>query len=271
MRIKKDFLFGRVEAAAIALVFFGFSAQAEPTSGNALDMEFVYVKPGTFEMGSDSDKASPDEQPVHEVKISGEFWIGKFPVTQKEYEELMGMNPSSSDGVDHPVEQVSWHDAVDFCEKLTAREREAGRLPEGYVYRLPTEAEWEYAARGGQQSKDYIYAGSDNVDVVAWHRGNREGRRTHQVGRKKPNELGICDMSGNVYEWCYDWYDFDYYEDRPREDPVNTSRSSSRVLRGGCWYSLATCSRLAYRLGRRPDHMDFNLGFRVVLAPAVQL
>jgi formylglycine-generating enzyme required for sulfatase activity len=161
---------------------------------------------------------------------------------------------------------VSWNDASAFCAKLTERERAAGRLPAGYEYRLPTEAEWEYAARGGAASKGYTYAGSNNVDEVAWYDKN-SGNATHPVGKLKANEVGLYDMSGNVWEWCLDWYDGEYYGRSPNTDPANTSAASYRVFRGGSWGSGARNVRSARRYGDRPGRTISLLGFRACLAP----
>ena len=181
----------------------------------------------------------------------------------------MGEKPSDSEGDDLPVEKVSWKDAMAFCKKLTKRERQAGHLPEGYIYRLPTEAEWEYVMRGGHKSEErYKYSGSDNIDKVAWYGDNSSGH-THVVGQKQPNELEIHDMSGNVYEWCYDWFDSGYYGDNSREDPVNISRASSRVIRGGSWINAAQYCRSANRHSWYPDYTHYYIGFRVVLAPEI--
>ncbi len=248
----------------------------KPTKGKEwtvpeLGMKFVYVKPGSFKMGWQGKGALNKCTPVHKVKISKGFWIGKYEVTQAEYKKLMGENPSHFEGANRPVENVSWRNASKFCKKLTERERQAGRLPEGYEYCLPTEAEWEYAARGGQKNEDrYKYSGSDDIDKVAWY-GDNSGDHTHQVGQKQANDLGAYDMSGNVREWCYDWYDSDYYGDSPRVDPVNTSEASCRVSRGGSWYYAAQqICRSANRGEYPPDETSIDIGFRVVLAPPVQ-
>ena len=260
-----------------------------PSSGQAwtvpeLGMKFVYVAPGSFQMGSQD--GSSNEKPLHAVRLSRGFWLGTYEVTQAEYEVLTGANPSNfQDEIvtkqgflgmgktvakrsrgRHPVEQVSWNDATAFCAKLTARERAGGRLPAGYEYRLPTEAEWEYAARGGPASKGYTYAGSNNVDEVAWYDSN-SGMTTHPVGQKRPTELGLYDMSGNVYEWCLDWYDAEYYGRSPNTDPANTQAATGCVARGGSWGSDARRMRSASRNRGRPDSADSILGFRACLAP----
>ncbi len=262
--------------------------QTDPTAGNALGMEFVCVETGTFLMGSDQAGTLYNEKPVHDVTLTQPFWIGKYTVTQGEYEKLTGKNPSHFQDEEvlkngflgigrevrrasrprSPLERVSWHDANNFCKALTDRERRAGRLPEGYVYRLPTEAEWEYAARGGAKSRGYKYSGSNNADEVAWY-DNNSGGETHEVGQLKPNELGLYDMSGNVWEWCYDWYNDDFYGRSSKTNPVNTAAASTRVRRGGGWYYSARCCRAAFRSRRELIFTSYILGFRVVLAPSI--
>ncbi len=230
-----------------------------------LDMKFAYVSPGSFNMGSND--GNSDEKPVHRVTISRGYWIGKYEVTQSEYQDLMGTNPSHFKGSNNPVEQVSWNDAVKFCERLTQRERAAGRLPEGYAYRLPTEAEWEYAARGGAKSRGYKYSGSDDLDRVGWYDGN-SGKKTHEVRTKSGNELGLYDMSGNVWEWCNDWYG--EYGSGTQSDPAGPGTGSARVNRGGSWGSRARRCRSAIRGGNSPGYTPCDLGFRVVLGPIIK-
>jgi formylglycine-generating enzyme required for sulfatase activity len=175
-----------------------------------------------------------------------------------------GTTASTADG--YPVVCVSWTNSVAFCRWLTERERGAGRLPAGYEYRLPTEAEWEYAARGGPASKGHTYAGSNSADEVAWYNENSD-KATHPVGQKEPNELGLYDMSGNVWEWCLDGYDESYYGRSPNVDPANTQAAADRVRRGGSWYGGAGGVRSARRGGGRPDYADSSRGFRACLAP----
>ena len=207
----------------------------------------VYVAGGTFQMGSNSES---DEKPVHTVTISG-FFMDKTEVTQAEYRKVMGKNPSNFSGCDDcPVEQVSWYGAVAYAKKVGKR--------------LPTEAEWEYAARGGNKSKGYRYSGSNNLDAVAWSRVNSGHNKTHPVAEKQPNELGLYDMSGNVWEWCSDWYGS--YSSSPQNNPQGPSSGSYRVLRGGCWYNYDYVCRVANRGGSNPDNRYYYYGFRLVLS-----
>lgn len=234
-----------------------------------LGIECVYVKAGMFRMGS-AESGPNDEKPVHHVKISHDYWMGTCEVTQAQWRVLMGTDPSKYKGDKLPVEMVSWHEIVEFCRKLTQRERKASRLPDGYVYRLPTEAEWEYAARGGTKSRSFKYPGSNDPDQVAWHHpGSMD--ETHPVGTKRPNELGLYDMAGNVWEWCLDWYAPDYYANAPKADPVNSDYGDKkyRVCRGGSWGLYPTHLRSANRGGGTPTGKFYSYGFRVVLAPSI--
>ena len=207
----------------------------------------VYVAGGTFQMGSNS--GDSDEKPVHTVTVSS-FYMDKTEVTQAEYRKVMGKNPSYFSGCDDcPVERVSWHDANEYAKKVGKR--------------LPTEAEWEYAARGGNKSKGYKYAGSKSIGSVAWYSSN-SGSKTHSVGQKQPNELGIYDMSGNVWEWCSDRYSDSYYRTSPKNDPQGPNSGSSRVLRGGSWYNLVYFCRVAVRNWVFPDYWYDYSGFRCV-------
>jgi formylglycine-generating enzyme required for sulfatase activity len=234
----------------------------------ATGITLVYIPAGSFTMGSPADEPGCDkDETPHGVTLSKGFWLGKYEVTQAEYEAVVGANPSDFKGARNPVEQVSWNDAMAFCAKLTERERAAGPWSAGYEYRLPTEAEWEYAARGGPVSKGYTYAGSNNVDEVAWYCDN-SGKTTHPVGGKKPNELGLFDMSGNVCEWCMDWYGA--YPSGTLTDPVGPAQGSSRVRRGGGWDAGAAYCRAATRLRAAPSRASDFLGFRVAFAAPVQ-
>ena len=219
------------------------------------DIEMVYVSGGTFKMGATPEQgwdAWSDESPVHEVQLSG-YYIGKYEVTQALWESVMGTNPSYSIGLNLPVENVSWKDAKKFIRKLNAKT--------GKSYRLPTEAEWEYAARGGNKSRGYKYSGSDDIGTVAWYRGNSESMTTHPVGTKAANELGIHDMSGNVYEWCSDWYGA--YSADFQTNPRGPSSGSYRVFRGGAYRTDAGNCRVSFRSGDSPGDWDYYVGFRL--------
>jgi formylglycine-generating enzyme required for sulfatase activity len=206
----------------------------DPTTG----MEFVRVEGGTYLMGCGSwaGDCQSNESPEHEVTVSG-FWIGKYPVTQGQWQKVMGNNPSGfKKGDNYPVETVSWDDAKAFVQKLNGKS--------GYTFRLPTEAEWEYAARSGGKAEKY--PGGNDIDAVAWYADN-SGHSTHPVGTKAPNGLGLYDMSGNVWQWCEDVYDADAYKKLPRDNPVSNGGSTSKVLRGGSWSRDATWARCTFR------------------------
>jgi formylglycine-generating enzyme required for sulfatase activity len=231
-----------------------------------LGLKLVHLEPGSFMIGYNDEAKS---QPVHKVTIKKAYWIGKYEVTQKEYLSIMGTNPSHfNKGNNKPVEQVSWNDALEFCAKLTEQEKKAGRLPSGYEYRLPSESEWEYAARGGAKSKGYMYSGSGNINSVAWHVYN-SGKKTHDVGQKMPNELGIHDMSGNVWEWCInDWYS--NYNSAPAEGTYQINRTSiSHANRGGSCRNNARSNHVSHRNQSATFRKVYNLGFRVALAPVI--
>jgi formylglycine-generating enzyme required for sulfatase activity/predicted Ser/Thr protein kinase len=223
---------------------------------NKLVKDMVYVAGGTFTMGCTAEQADEcynTEKPAHQVSLNG-FYIGKYEVTQAQWREVMGNNPSRFSGCDNcPVEQVSWNDVQDFLRKLSQKT--------GINFRLPTEAEWEYAARGGNQSRGYKYAGSDRIDAVAWY-GDNAGENTHPVGQKQANELGLYDMSGNVWEWCHDW--FESYSSTGQSNPGGPGRGSNRVNRGGGWDCDANYCRGAYRFNFRPDNRFYSIGFRLV-------
>ncbi len=239
----------------------------QDTRIEALALDLVWVAPGAFRMGTPGGEYA-DELPARTVQISRGSWMGRTEVTQAQWRALMGDNPSYFEGDDLPVERVSWHQSVEFCRRLTELERQAGRLPEGYAYRLPTEAEWEYAARGGADGRDTRRAGSDDIDAVAWYKGNSQSR-THPVGMKAPNELGLHDMNGNVWEWVHDWYQ-NSYDELAETDPVGPATGILRVIRGGSWYSTPAYCRVAHRVRFAPFNTFLILGFRVVLAPELQ-
>ena len=218
---------------------------------------FIFVQGGTFQMGSND--GDSDEKPVHSITVS-DFYIGKYEVTQKEWKDIMGKNPSYFKGDNLPVEQVRWNDVQKFIKKLN--------IKTGGNFRLPTEAEWEYAARGGNKSvtlsgvEGYKYSSSNDIGSVAWYTSNSSSK-THPVGLKNANELGIYDMSGNVYEWCNDWYDTNYYKNSPKNNPQGASSGAYRVYRGGSWYLHAEYCRVAYRSNNYPGDFISYLGFRL--------
>jgi formylglycine-generating enzyme required for sulfatase activity len=220
-------------------------------------LEMAFVAGGTFTMGCAAEQGSDcddDERPAHSVTLS-DYYIGKREVTQGLWKAVTGGNPSHFTGSDNlPVENVSWDEVNAFIDSLN---RKTGR-----TYRLPTEAEWEYAARGGNNSGGYKYSGSNTLDSVAWYWDN-SGHKTHEAGTKAPNELGIYDMSGNVWEWTGDWYG-DYGSDA-QSNPTGPSTGSIRVLRGGSWsYGEGNC-RVSNRGGSDPDSSIDGIGFRFVL------
>ncbi|MEO6037670.1 MAG: formylglycine-generating enzyme family protein, partial [Saprospiraceae bacterium] len=220
-----------------------------------ISSDMISVTGGTFTMGclDGRDGVCNDiEKPAHQVTLSG-FRIARYEVTQRQWEAVMGENPSNFKSCpDCPVENVSWDDVQDFLKKLNSAT--------GQHYRLPTEAEWEYAARGGSKSKNYQYSGSNDAGSVAWYTGI-SGDKTQPVGGKKANELGLYDMSGNVYEWCSDWYGD--YSAEVQTNPKGAKSGADRVLRGGSWLSYAANCRAAYRSSSAPQYRLNNLGFRV--------
>ena len=223
-----------------------------------VSFEMVKVEAGSFIMGCTSEQGNcdNDESPYHRVTISSDYYIGKYEVTQELYEAVMGVNPSNFKGFDRPVEMVSWNDAQEFCAELS-------RMT-GSRFRLPTEAEWEYAARGGNKSTNAKFSGSSIVANVAWYTDN-SGGQTHPVGKLHPNELGIYDMSGNVWEWCQDWYGT--YASNTQTDPQGPSSGRYCVLRGGSLNSNASNCRVAHRSHISPGHRHYYSGFRLVLVP----
>ena len=241
------------------------SSSGSSLSGNALtipvkngiNIEMVKVEAGSFDMGATPEMENPDasEKPVHRVTLTNNYNIGKYEVTQALWQAVMGNNPSYFKGEDLPVEQVSWNDCQDFISKLNAMT--------GKKFRLPSEAEWEYAARGGKKSRGYQYSGSNTLGDVAWNDGN-SGSKTHAVGTKQPNELGIYDMTGNVWEWCQDWYGS--YSSSPQTNPTGAVSGSGRVYHGGSWVSSARDCRSSYRGLSTPGARSFILGLRLVLS-----
>jgi formylglycine-generating enzyme required for sulfatase activity len=223
------------------------------TIDNPYPFKMIFVPGGTFQMGSNE---YDDEKPIHSVTLS-DYYIGETQVTQGLWKAVMGDNPSDfKKGDDYPVECVSWNDIVNkFLPELN---RQTGKN-----FCLPTEAQWEFAARGGNKSKGYKYSGSNNIKDELGKNNPNYG--THAVKSKSPNELGIYDMSGNVWEWCQDWYNENYYKDSPSSDPTGPSSGSSRVLRGGSWGNDAYDCRVSYRDYGSPDDRRNDSGMRLAL------
>ncbi len=224
---------------------------------NRVSFDMVLVEAGTFTMGATSEQEDPwdDEKPVHQVTLTNDYYIGKTEVTQALWKAVIGSNPSFFEGDNKPVESVSWDDCQEFISKLNTAT--------GKNFRLPTEAEWEFAARGGNKSNHYQYSGSDDIDDVAWYHDN-SGHETHDIASKRPNELGLYDMSGNVCEWCSDWYD--EYSRSAKTNPTGASSGSCRVFRGGSWFINARFCRSSSRNYYVPDYWSYSLGLRLALS-----
>ena len=258
--------------------FIGFRVALAPVLSKDMtiplsnvDLEMVWIEPGTFMMGSPEDELGREsDEKLHQVALSCGYWMGKYKITQAQYRAIMMTNPSYFIGADLPVECVSWNDAMEFCAKLTARERAAGRLPAGYEYTLPTEAQWEYACRAGTTTA--LNSGKNlsdkdqcpEMDEVGWYDGNA-AYKTHPVGQKQPNAWGLYDMHGNVWECCLDWYGD--YPTSAVTDPTGPVTGSERVVRGGCSYDYASGCRSANRFTYSLGFNIRTLGFRVALAP----
>lgn len=228
----------------------------EVVEANGVEIEMIAVKGGTFTMGATSEQGSDArswEKPSHKVTLS-DYYIGKTEVTQAQWKAVMGTNPSYFSGDDLPVEKVSYNDCLTFINKLNNLT--------GKKFRLPTEAEWEYAARGGKKSKGYKYSGSNNIDAVAWYKNNSDNK-THIVGSKQANELGIYDMSGNVWEWCQDWYGV--YSEGFQTNPTGPTSGDGRVVRGGSWITEGKGCRVSERDPGEPTSQVQIIGFRIAL------
>ena len=216
--------------------------------------EFILIQPGSFIMGSPEDENYRwDDETQHKVTITKPFYMQSTSVTQEQWQSVMESNPSYFKGENLPVEQISWNDVQEFIQRLNQRD-------EG-VYRLPTEAEWEYCCRAGSQSAFYFGDNEAELDDYAWYEKNSNGQ-THPVGQKKPNAWGLYDMHGNVYEWCQNWYDD--YPSKVVCDPQGPPKGVYRVYRGGGWYLEARYARSAFRNGYSPDFRYSALGFRLV-------
>jgi formylglycine-generating enzyme required for sulfatase activity len=240
----------------------------------------VWIEPSDFLMGSPEDEPQRSEHETqHRVTLTKGFWLGKYPVTQREWQELMEHDPSNfvtgkmlkkwgwftasvvmPDSASCPVEQVSWINCWAYGERLTEIERAAKRLPDGLAYALPTEAQWEYACRAGSIRP---YAGTGNLDKMGWYDGNSSGR-THPVGEKEPNAWGLYDMHGNVWEWCADWSGA--YDSDMTVDPIGPASGTHYILRGGGWVGIARDCRSARRLNGMPLYRSPFIGFRLALS-----
>lgn len=251
--------------------------------------DFVQIPTGTFTMGDTYGAGNSDELPTHSVTLNS-FYMSKYEVTQGEYQAIIGSNPASSSGVgsNYPVYNVSWYSTIKYCNLRSINDgltpvysinnstdpTSWGEVPTfnsnawnavicnwtANGYRLPTEAEWEFAARGGTSTPDYPYSGSYNVNVVAWYSSNSSST-SHEVGNKEANALGIYDMSGNVYEWCWDWHGD--YSSNPSSNPTGASGGSTRELRGGCWYMSASNCRVSCRDWAPPFSISDRFGLRL--------
>lgn len=244
--------------AGVLLALCAVSAQAADYTDSKTGIEFVRVHGGCYAMGNSFGGGYIDERPVHRVCVP-DFYMGKFPVTQGQWRAVMGNNPSGfRKGNQYPVENLSWNEVQEFIRKLDGMT--------GKKYRLPTEAEWEYAARSG--GKNQKWSGTSDESILgqfAWYDRN-SGNATHPVGLKRPNGLFLYDMSGNVWEWVNDWYAVNYYENSPRDNPQGPPSGKKKVLRGGAWISIAANLRAARRLAASPsDRINF-FGFRLAFS-----
>lgn len=227
------------------------------------------ISAGEFMMGSPPHEIGRDmDETLHRVSLSTPFWIGKYPVTQKNYEYITGKKPSrfSCLNEETPIENITWLEAVEFCRLLTLTEKNAQRIPTGYEYRLPTEAEWEYSCRAGTSTSFYFGNDETGIDDFAWHKLN-SGGTPHPVGQKKPNAWGLYDMQGNVREWCYDNYSM--YQQSPTTDPISLTEDKLRITRGGSWNRSPDRCRSARRNANYETKKDNSLGFRIVLAKTI--
>ena len=250
--MKKTFLFS-------CLLFCCFLAHSQNYLEVANDcIEMIFVEGGEFTMGCTGEQDNDcynSEKPAHQVTVSS-FYMGKYEVTQAQWKAVMGSNPSNCEGDDLPVDNVSWDDVQEFISALNNLT--------GKTYRLPTEAEWEFAARGGIKSNGYKYSGSNTIGNVAWYNGN-SGDKAHAVGTKLPNELGIYDMSGNVLEWCSDWYS--EYSSSAQTNPKGAPSESACIFRGGSRNHHVRNCRVSNRDGAASDYYDNYTGFRLALVP----
>ena len=233
---------------------------------DGVSFKMIAVEGGTFKMGCNDFRVNVNEKTIHNVTLSS-YYIGETQVAQALWKAVMGNNPSYFKGDNLPVENVSWDDCQKFISKLNSMT--------GLNFRLPTEAQWEYAARGGRKSKGYKYSGSNNIDEVAWYEinshtrtgwfGSKKDQQPHPVATKQPNELGLYDMGGNVWEWCSDWYG--NYSSSSQTNPTGPNSGSNRVCRGGGWFSNVWCCRSSNRGFNTPADSFSDLGLRLLLVP----
>ena len=235
-------------------------------------LDMVFVEGGTFQMGDNFGDGDISEKPVHEVTIS-DFYISKTEITQKEWIEITSNNPAKYWADEQPVESISWKDAINYCNARSLLEgltpcytTDGGKTICDFSangYRLPTEAEWEYAARGGIANKNFKYSGSTNINDVAWYDKN-SSNITHPVAQRQPNDLGIYDMCGNVWEFCWDYFNENYYSQSPRQDPAGPELGDERIMRGGAWSDDAYFNRIFFRNHYKENARGSNVGLRVV-------
>ncbi|HOD54955.1 MAG TPA: formylglycine-generating enzyme family protein [Candidatus Cloacimonadota bacterium] len=245
----------------------GFRNILEGYSSFHSENVMVLIEGGTFRMGSDSGLET--EKPEHQVTVSS-FYLNKYTVTQKEWYEIMLSNPSEVEGDYFPVENISWYDAIEYCNRKSIKDcltpcytingKDVICNFDSNGYRLPTEAEWEFAMRGGNKTENYHHSGSDDIHEVAWFIENSEFS-SHPIGTKKPNELGLYDMSGNVYEWC--WDRFDFYTSEEKVNPKGPETGENRVFRGGSWSSKKEYCTVANRYYNQAEKNVFNIGLRL--------
>ena len=272
--------FAPEQAAAEEKFFADLKRRAEKrrtvSLPNEQKLEMIWIEPSTFTMGSTYALLKHTSFPgnwkdvgPHGVTLTKEYWLGKCEVTQGQYEAIMGKNPSHFKGADLPVETVSWFDAMEFCKKLTTQERAAERLPEGYEYTLPTEAQWECACWAGTKESLSILDPGTNTSMgyfgSFWFDLNSHNT-THPVGQSSPNLWSLYDMVGNVWEWCLDNYDM-CEKDYPRIDPKGAVDCSLHVYHGGSWFSSFVNCRASARRSNAPGYQNIDLGFRVALVP----
>jgi formylglycine-generating enzyme required for sulfatase activity len=256
-----------MKGLACLLLFFSVTAfgqsndAAQDSVLKSIADNMVPVEMGTFTMGCTAEQGKDCtnwEKPSHVVMVNS-FYMGRYDVTQAQWDAVMGKDNDRSkhkNCPNCPVDNVSWNDAIEFINRLNELT--------GKKYRLPTEAEWEYAARGGNKSQGYKYAGSNEPDRVEWYDGNSKDT-THPVGYMQPNELGLFDMNGNVWQWCSDWFDEKYYATRPADNPKGPDHGTERSIRGGSWVNYARVCRVSYRIGTLPSKRFSNDGFRLAM------